>query len=93
MNCRIYKASNNKHLLNIDNFTYGDSIYCRTDRTLKLIEVDKEYAEQFCEEFNNENEQIRDEESHNALKSKYSQKLQDDGYDLTNLVNYELNID
>lgn len=87
MNCKVYKANSGKHLLNISNFVWGDSMYCSMDKSLNLIEVDKEDAEKISEEYKNSSQQISDEESLNKLKSQLQQELKDKGYDLTQLVN------
>lgn len=42
-----YKSSNGKVLLNIENFTYGNTILSTKDLSAKLIEVDKSIAEEY----------------------------------------------
>lgn len=53
-----YIANDNKVLLNIKNFTWGHRILSKNDLSSILIEVDKEIAEQYCEEYKLKKEEL-----------------------------------
>lgn len=64
-----YKANNGKVLLNLNNFTYGNTIISKHDLSSKLIELDKSVAEKYAneyykriEEYYNQQEKVKSDE-------------------------------
>lgn len=68
MEYKEYKASKGKVLFNIDNFTWGHQMLCSKDKTLNLIEINREDAEAYEDRYKAENERIMTDP---ALKEDY----------------------
>lgn len=58
MEYKEYKASEGKVLFNIDNFTWGHQMLCSKDKTLNLIEINREDAEAYEDRYKAERERI-----------------------------------
>ena len=94
MNYKEYRASNGKVLLNLRDFSYGNTILCGNDVTLSLTEVSKEDAESISNEFRdridelpNTREMVSDMDSQIAgLRLLMVQKLMDMGYDISSVT-------
>lgn len=68
MEYKEYKASEGKVLFNIDNFTWGHQMLCSKDKTLNLIEINREDAEAYEDRYKAERERIMTD---TALKEEY----------------------
>lgn len=68
MEYKEYKASEGKVLFNIDNFTWGHQMLCSKDKTLNLIEINREDAEAYEDRYKAERERIM---TGPALKEEY----------------------
>lgn len=68
MEYKEYKASEGKVLFNIDNFTWGHQMLCSKDKTLNLIEINREDAEAYEDRYKAERERIM---TGPALKENY----------------------
>lgn len=68
MEYKEYKASEGKVLFNIDSFTWGHQMLCSKDKTLNLIEINREDAEAYEDRYKAENERIMTDP---ALKEDY----------------------
>lgn len=73
-----YKASNNKVLFNIKNFTYGNRILSINDISGELIELDKSVAEKYANEYSKQIEEYYNQEK--KIKSdEHIMTLNEDG--------------
>lgn len=85
-----YKANEGKVLLNLNNFTYGNTILSKHDLSSRLIELDKSVAEKYAnkyskqmEEYYNKQEKVKSNEQIMILDENgiYSENTEENNID------------
>lgn len=90
MECKRYKASEGKRLLNLESFGWGDTVLCGKDRSVSLIEVDADDAEYFQKRYQELTEDAyRDTRSEDevrevidGIRAQLLQEIEDKGYSM-----------
>lgn len=90
-----YISKEGKVLFNINNFTWGNKILSQSDLSNYLIELDKDIAKKYQEEYNNKVKEINEEQNNSTIDNiddmeTYGIILNDDGTE-TNTIEESIN--